>query len=181
MLKQIAFAFLMLFAINLNAQKNADCHQVNYLDTDSEIIVNGNLEKGCEMSLDWAQKSSVACFPGTRFIEFQGNHILYSVQMPPASDIKITVTPKSKKTRINLYALRLGGNNGNAPPELSRAISCEASYPKWAGKPNLRAPSKSQSVEFMSIQKSYNIVIGVAGAKGVTAGDYELKIEINQR
>ena len=128
-----------------------------------------------------AANSQVACFPGTRFNEFEGNHLLYQVQMPAGSKIVITVTPKNKKHRINLYALRLGVNSTVVPPAVPSAISCEASYPIYAGNPNYRAPAKPQSVEYISIRKPYNILIGVAGATGVTEGDFELKIEISKR
>lgn len=151
------------------------------LDAAPEMMISGNLDSGFIMPLQWAANSQVACFPATRFYEYQGNHVLYRVQMPAASNIKITVTPASKKDRINLYALRLGANNYDSPPEIFRAISCEASYPLYAGKPNYRAPSKPQSVEYMSINKPYNILIGVAGAEGLTTGDFELKIEITAR
>ena len=75
---RIFLFFLFLFSIGLstNAQTEDNCHEVTYLDSKSEIIVAGNLKDGCTMDLDWAQKSSVACFSGTRFNEFRGNHIL---------------------------------------------------------------------------------------------------------
>ena len=149
--------------------------------TGNTTVLNGNLETGATMPLRWAESSQVACFPGTRFIEFQGNHVLYRMVMPPYSELKITVTPKDKKNRINVYALRLGENNYDLPPDISRAISCEASYPLYAGNPNLRAPAKPQSVEYISVNKSYNIVIGVAGAKDVLSGEFELKIELQSR
>lgn len=170
----------IFFEVNVQAQTENDCHTVHYLDTQSEISVKGNLQDGCIMPLDWAQNSSVACFPGTRFVEYQGNHMLYSVEMPAASDMTITVTPANKKDRINLYALRLGINNSATPPEIFSAISCEASYPAYFGKPNLKKASKPQSIEYMSIKKPYTIVIGVAGANGVDAGSYELEINIVQ-
>jgi len=154
---------------------------VTDLDFKSEVVVNSNLNEGQQIPLDWAQNSAVACFPGTRFIEFQGNHVFYRIQMPPAADMDITVTPKSKKSRINVYALRLGADNMASPPDISRAISCEAAYPKYVGTPNLNVASKAQTVEYMSIKKPYTILIAVAGAKDVLEGDYELKISTKTR
>ncbi len=149
--------------------------------TGGTTLVTGNLDRGAPMPLRWAESSQVACFPGTRFNEFQGNHVLYRMVMPPYSELKITVTPKDKKKRTNVYALRLGENNYDLPPNIVRAISCEAAYPIYAGTPNYRAPAKPKSVEYISINKGYNIVIGVAGAERVIAGEYELKIEIQSR
>ena len=181
MFRIIFILWASLLPFLTQGQNEQDCFEVNFLDSNSKVQVNGNLKNGCTMPLRWAENSSVACFPGTRFNEFLGNHILYSIELPAASKMKITVTPKSKKKRINLYALRLGANNSDSPPNISRAISCEASYPIYAGKPNLRKPSKPQSVEYISIRKPYTIVIGVAGAKGVVEGDFDLEIEISQR
>lgn len=180
MTRLIFFSFLLLGSILLNAQSE-ESYEVIDLDTEAEITVNGNLSSGFLMPLKWAESSQVACFPATRFYEFKGNHLLYRVQMPANAQIKITVTPKSKKHRINLYALRLGANNYDSPPEIFRAISCEASYPLYAGRPNPKAPAKPQSVDYISIRKPYNILIGVAGAEGLTEGDFELKIEMANR
>ncbi len=149
--------------------------------TGNTTIITGHLEDGAPMPLRWAENSQVACFPGTRFIEFQGNHVLYRMVMPPYSELKVTVTPKDRKNRTNVYALRLGANNYDLPPDIVRAISCEASYPLYAGNPNLKAPAKPQSIEYISVNKPYNIVIGVAGAKEVLSGEYELKIELKSR
>lgn len=181
-MKRFTFVFSLLFlTISVNFAQDSNTPEVIDLDFQPTIIQEGNLNTGFLMPLDWAQSSQVACFPGTRFTEFRGNHLLYRVQLPAAANVKITVTPKSKKHRINLYALRLGANNYDSPPDIARAISCEASYPLYAGKPNLKAPAKPQSVEYMSIRKPYNILIGVAGAEGVTEGDFELKIEFTKR
>ena len=151
------------------------------LEANSKIIQNGNLNTGFSIPLKWAENSSVACFPGTRFNEYMGNHILYRVQMPAAAKINIQVTPKNKKHRINLYALRLGADNMSTPPNITSAISCEASYPIYAGKPNYNKAAKPQSVEYISINKPYTILIGVAGAEGVTEGDFELEILMGSR
>jgi len=149
--------------------------------TDPNISVMGDLTKGKTMTLQWAENSAVGCFPGTRFREYQGNHILYRVNMPAASDMKITVTPIDKSNRINFYALRLPEGNTSTPPDMARSISCEAAYPMYAGKPNLNKGNKAKSVEYMSIHRPYTILIGVAGAKGVLAGQFELKVETTSR
>lgn len=141
----------------------------------------GKLEDGMTMPLRWAENSSMACFPGTRFVEYQGNHVLYRMQMPAYSDLKITVKPKDAKHRINIYALRLGATNMGFPPNLSSAISCEAGYPIYAGTPNFDAPAEERSVSYISVNKPYNILIGVAGAKGFTSGDYILQVELKER
>lgn len=155
--------------------------QVIELESKALVTTEGELSKGNTMLLRWAESGEVACFPATRFREFRGNHVLYRIALPAYSNMKITVSPKSSKDRINLYALRLGDGNTDTPPEISRAIGCEAAYPIYAGNPNLRKASKPQSVEFVSIRNPYTILIGVAGAENVLSGAYELKIETQAR
>ena len=171
----------LLFCLPLTASSFAQTNVIDLRMEQSSGTIEGNLSQGFEMPLRWAESSQIACFPATRFNEFRGHHLLYRIPMPAYAEMKITLSPKDRKYRINLYALRLGINNVAVPPDISSAISCEASYPLYAGTPNLGAPSEPQSVEFISIRKGYNIVIGVAGAEGVTEGDFELRIDIEKR
>lgn len=175
------FLVVLIISLFTNFTLAAQTPEVENLVTKPNITINGNLENGIILPLEWAASSNMACFPGTRFNEFRGNHLFYRVQMPAGSKIDITVTPKNKKHRINIYALRLGANNMGTPPTLSSAISCEASYPIYAGKPNYSAPAKAKSIEYISIRKPYNILIGVAGAEGVLEGAFELDIKIGSR
>lgn len=148
--------------------------------------VTGNLKDGTKLkSLRWAENSSVACFPGTRFEMFNGNHVFYRIAMPAASSMKITVVPKNGKA-INLYALRQSARgNQPVPPNVSRAISCEASYPIYANVSKTRRVRNkddgTRKVEYISVGSPYSILIGVAGAEGLTAGDFTLKVEIKSR
>ncbi len=147
--------------------------------------VTGNLKNGTKLSsLRWAERSSVACFPGTRFAMFNGNHVFYRIILPRASSMKVTVVPKSGKT-INLYALRQGMRRQAVPPNVSSAISCEASYPIYANLPSGRTVRNKDSgvrkIEYISINSPYSILIGVAGANGLTEGDFKLQIEIKSR
>ncbi len=147
--------------------------------------VTGNLKNGARLSsLRWAERSSVACFPGTRFEMFNGNHVFYRVVMPAASSMKITVTPKNGK-KINLYALRQGMRRQSVPPNVQSAISCEASYPIYANVSRTRRVSNRDNgirkVSYISIRSAYSILIGVAGANGLTEGDFKLQLEIKSR
>jgi hypothetical protein len=146
--------------------------------------VEGNLNMGGKLaSLRWAERSSVACFPGTRFEMFNGSHVLYRITMPAASSMKITVVPKDGKA-INLYALRQGMRQQQTPPNVTSSISCEASYPIYAntGRRTIRNKDDgTRKVEYISIRSPYSILIGVAGAKGLTEGDFTLKVEIKSR
>ncbi|MEZ5347219.1 MAG: hypothetical protein R2681_16860 [Pyrinomonadaceae bacterium] len=151
--------------------------------TAGEVI--GNLNTGEKLSsLRWAERSSVACFPGTRFEMFDGSHVFYRITLPKASAMKIVVTPADGKA-INLYALRQGMRDQTVPPNVTSAISCEASYPIYANLPGGRTARNkddgTRKVEYISVNSPYSILIGVAGAKGLTEGDFKLQIEIKPR
>ncbi len=146
--------------------------------------ITGNLKDGAQMDLNWAAQSNVAAFPGTRFEMFNGNHKLYRVTLPAASKIDITLTPEAGKL-INLYALRLGVDDQSVPPNIQSAISAEASYPRYANLGGGRKTSNSddgvRKIDFMSISSPYTILIGVAGANGLTDGNYKLQVNITGR
>ncbi len=119
---------------------------------------------------------------------FNGNHVLYRVTLPAASAMKIILMPKNNKL-LNLYALRQGAaaSGQSVPPNITSvtAISCEASYPMYA---NLagggRVTNKddgTRKVQFISVRAPYSMLIGVAGAKNLTEGDFTLRIEITAR
>lgn len=148
--------------------------------------IAGNIGDGQKIPLRWAERSSVACFPGTRFEMFDGNHVLYRVTLPAASAMTVTVIPQGGKN-ISLYALRQGIRPADhtVPPNVSSAISCEASYPIYAnlasGRTVKNKDDGTRRIEYISVNSPYSILIGVAGAKGATEGGFKLKIEIKPR
>ncbi len=149
--------------------------------------ITGNITDGQILSsLRWAEQSNVACFPGTRFEMFNGNHVFYRVTLPAASSMVVTLTPKDN-AQISLYALRQGSSAADqtVPPNVRSAISCEASYPIYAnlggGRTVKNKDDGTRKVEYISVGSSYSILIGVAGAKGATDGDFTLKVEIKPR
>lgn len=147
--------------------------------------VMGNLKDGVRiLNLRWAESSSVACFPGTRFEMFTGNHVFYRITLPAQALMKIIVEPQNGK-QISLYALRQGMNRQQVPPDVKSAISCEASYPIYAdlrsGRRVTNKDDGKRRVEYMSVNSSYSILIGVAGANGLTEGDFKLGIQLTAR
>ncbi len=147
--------------------------------------VTGNIKAGKKIPLEWAEKSSVACFPGTRFEMFDGNHVFYRTTLPAGKQIKIQLEPSDKSKTINLYALRQSaGDNQPVPPNVESAISAEASYPIYAkrgGKVIKNADDGVRKIDFISVNSPYSILIGVAGAKGATDGEYKLSVDIGPR
>jgi len=148
------------------------------LNTQPSQSISSNLNKGVPLELDWASSSSVACFPDTRFYEYMGAHVLYRIDLPKKSKINVSMTPTDKKDRINLYVLRLAEGAQELPPNIARAISCEADYPIYAGQVKRIKNNKTKTIEMVSINKAYTILIGVAGAKGLTEAAFDLEVDI---
>jgi hypothetical protein len=139
--------------------------------------VEGNLSSGKTMALDWAAKSSVACFPATENANFSGNHVLYGTQIPKDSTLKITAVPKSPSVDVSLYAYEVGSTKYSIPPNLGSVTSCEASYDAK----NDSNPGATETVTLTATTNPYNVVIGVAGPQGVTSGAYTLKVELQSK
>lgn len=188
----VSFSFILLvFAGNVLSQTNNNkTVKVTPLTLPANSNVgeiSANIKDGQILSsLRWAEQSNVACFPGTRFEMFNGNHVLYRVALPAASSMVVTVTPKNN-AQISLYALRQGTNSNDqtVPPNVSSAISCEASYPIYAnlggGRTVKNKEDGTRKIEYISVGSAYSILIGVAGAKGATEGDFTMKVEIKSR
>ncbi len=189
LLKNIAI--LTIFSLGAFASINAQTPEAGPKVTPLKLPANansgqidGDIKDGKTIALGWAERSSVACFPGTRFEMFNGNHVFYRIPMPAGSRITITLTPKDGAA-VNLYALRQGAAETAAPPNISSAISCEAKYPIYANLGGGRTVSNkddgTRKIEFISVGSPYSILIGVAGAKGLTEGSFSLGVKIEAR
>ncbi len=137
----------------------------------------GNLSSGIQIDLDWADQSNVACFPGTRFTEFMGNQVFYSVQIPQGAELIVTVTPTDDSKRINLYGY-IDFKGSNLPP-ISSCLSCEAGYELYAGTPDLTKPNQPQDISFaQAVNDPFTALIVVSGAQNVLEGEYTLLFEL---
>ncbi len=141
----------------------------------------GNLNTGDYIQdLSWAANSSVACFPATQNAKFSGKHVLYEVQLPRYSEMKITVIPQNKNKNFSLYAYSVGTTSQAVVPKLSRCVSCEADY-AWDYPRKGKTQDHTRSVSMTAINNPYKVYIGVAGANKLSEGDFELTIEIKSR
>jgi hypothetical protein len=142
------------------------------------VETTGKLEQGGIIDLGWAASSQVACWPATENVNFEGNHVLFRTTIPKQSEMVVTATPTSTKTDLSVYAIQLGKTDTtHVPPNLPSATSCEAGYDKK----NDSNPGVAESAKLQATTNEYNVLIGVAGAKGVTAGDFKLKIDVHPR
>ncbi len=141
------------------------------------VAYKGDLAEGVKIhDLRWASRSSVACFPATQNHKFTGNHIIFITEIPPHSEMDITVIPDDKSKNMSLYAYMVGTNNNAMVPNLTSCVTCEADH-KWDYKKRGKTQDHTRTVHLNAINNPYKVVIGVAGADGLTSGSFILKID----
>jgi hypothetical protein len=135
-------------------------------------IKNGVIIK----DLSWAWNSSVACFPETQKESFTGNHMLFETFIPKYSEMIITLIPTNRNTELSLYGYQVGENSKYTVPNLPSCVSCEADNNQMG-----RSKNNNRSIKFTAINNAYKIMIGVAGPKGLTEGEFVIQIEVKGR
>lgn len=143
------------------------------------VTVAGKLEAGAPLaSLDWAWKSSMACFPATQQQYYNGNHVFFTAELPTRSEMYITVVPKDPTVNMSGYAYAIAAGKQILPPDIASCVSCEAEQ-KWDRPKRGKTQDHTRVLpRVTAIQNPYTVIIGVTSPKEITAGDFELKVEI---
>ena len=81
---------------------------------------------------------------------------------------------------MSIYAYQQGTTSYYLPPSLSRCVSCEAEH-KWDYPKRGKTQDHSRTVKLNSIRNPYNVVVGVAGADGLSSGEYTLTIKMESK
>lgn len=137
------------------------------------LVYAGNLNEGVFVyDLEWAWDGQNACFPSTEQENFKGHHQLYLTELPRYSELTVTLVPDDPQNKLSLYAYSIG-NDLQIVPNLHSCVSCEASYT-----PRSDRDRSIREVELRAINNPYQVIIGVAGAEGVTTGSYRLQISL---
>ena len=145
------------------------------------MTYTGDLADGCKINdLSWASHSTTACFPATQNSKFTGNHIFFVTEIPTYSDMEITVIPDDKNANMSIYAYQDGTTSDVYPPELSSCVSCEAEY-KWDYPKRGKTQDHTRTVYLNAINHPYRVVIGIAGADGLTTGTFKLQIKVTAK
>ncbi len=181
--KRISLLWLLILGISLNggilAQDKPTVNKVELVGNKTSTV-EGSLADGTKLkSLAWAWSSSNACFPGTQAAKFTGNHVFYVVELPPHSIITITLKPKKAGTNLSLYGYQIGREKVILPEDLQYCVTCEADHKREYLRRG-ESPTDTRIMRFNAIANSYKVVIGVAGANGLTEGDYTLEIALKQ-
>ncbi|MBP7866958.1 MAG: hypothetical protein KA419_13535 [Acidobacteria bacterium] len=142
------------------------------------VTVAGKLETGQVLpDLSWASRSSVACFPATQNLRFNGKHVLYATQLPPRSILTVKVVPDDPSVDLSIYAYSIGVNNFAVVPDLGSCVSCEAEH-KWDRPKRGKTQDHTRAVKLNAVTNPYNVVVGVAGANGRNTGSYTLEFTL---
>jgi len=146
------------------------------------VSYSGNLNQGTVLEdLSWAWSSQNACFPETQKLKFTGSHVLYTGVIPAYSEMIITLTPDNEADNFSLYAYEIGANSNDFVPNLPRCIRCEADH-KWDRPKKGKTQDHSRIVrDILALANPYRVVIGIAGANGLTEGGFTLQIEMKTR
>lgn len=138
----------------------------------------GDLKDGVFIyDLSWASTSSMACFPGTQNLKFNGKHVLFVTTVPENAEITISVIPDDKSANFSIYAIQTGLNVTELPPNVTQCIACEAEH-KWDYQKVGKTQDHTRSVYLNSLGGEYRIAIGVCGANKLETGGFTLKIDV---
>jgi len=164
----LLFTLLIFTVMTMQAQFPAEVRGVD-LVPGRAVSVEGSLSQGSVLNdLSWAWSSSNACFPETQKEWFTGSHVLYHAALPPRSVLTVTLVPARGAGNMSLYGYQIGATRHDVVPALASCVSCEADHER----PGHNGPQRS--IRFNATTNPYNIVIGVAGARGLQSGDYTL-------
>lgn len=142
--------------------------------------VSGSLKDGVKLNdFSWAWNSANACFPATQKAKFTGNHVFYTVKLPPRSILTVTVRPKDKSKNMSIYGYQIGEGKTILPEELSSCVTCEAEH-KWDYPKRGKTQDESRTISFNATTNSYSVVIGVTAADGLTDADFTLEFALKQ-
>ncbi|MGQ0737678.1 MAG: hypothetical protein ACT4OJ_01335 [Bacteroidota bacterium] len=179
-MKRSIYLFILLIALPLfsMAQWPSNVTVVESKSNDSAVVA-GDLSTGALMNdLSWASSSANACFVATQNTKFRGNHVLYASTMPPKSVMTISVMPSGNEANLSMYGYMIGSTEFRVVPNLPSCVTCEADY-KWDRPVKNKVQTSERTIELRNpTNNSYNIVIGVAGPKDVTTGQYNLMIKL---
>ncbi len=165
---------LMLFSVCFTAcKKNKLKDRLTELSYGDQTL-KGNLSDGEIVDdLSWAWSSNMACFVETVKDQYEGNHKFFKIEIPENSTITIYMTPTNSSAEMALYGYSKAAGDETLPPDVSSSVSCEASPSNSNG-----AKTGEQEIFFNAINNPYAVIFGVAGPDGVTTGEFEIRVDV---
>jgi len=166
----------LLIPLGMNAQNNA-IYKIEP-KINQEVTYKANLSEGQFLKdLSWAWDSANACFPATQQQKFTGKHVFFTGIIPAGTETSISIVPINRRSNFSLYAYKIGINEDYLVPNLPRCISCEADHKHDYNRVGKPRQNHTRTVSnFIALNNSYRIVIGVTGANKLDNGEFILKI-----
>lgn len=175
----LTFILLTLTFTTFAQDKNKKLWSVE-LKANQTATVSGNLNEGYSINdYSWAWNSANACFPATQKSKFTGKHTMYIVKLPPRSILSVSVKPKDKSKNMSIYGYQIGEGKEIFPEDLQSCVTCEAEH-KWDYPKRGKTQDESRTITFNATTNSYNVIVGVTGADGLSEGDYTLEFTLKQ-
>lgn len=172
--------FVLSLAINGFAQNEKPTVWSVETKANMTATVTGSLKDGTQLTdYSWAWNSANACFPATQKAKFTGKHVFFTTKLPPRSILTVTVRPKDKSKNLSIYGYQIAPDKNTLPENLQSCVTCEAEH-KWDYPKKGRTQDESRTITFNATTNSYNIMIGVAGADGLTEADFTLAFTLKQ-
>lgn len=179
-MKLTILAFLLAVAAPVFSQETSPTVYSIENRPNLTATVSGKLEEGRRLTdLSWAWNSSNACFPATQKEKFTGNHVFFVTEMPARSIITVTVKPKKSGVNLSVYGYQTASGKLIMPEDLQSPVTCEADH-KWDYPKRGKTQGDERVMTFNSTTGTYRIFIGVAGANGLSEGDFTVAVALKQ-
>jgi len=156
---------------NFNTWSGAD----NYGPAPSRApdeVIWGNLSDGATLSdLSWGESGTIACWAAPA-ASYTGAHDFQTIAQSSERDLYVRLTP-AQGLDMSLYVMQRSPGSSTLPPNATVAGggSCDGAYDSNG---NASQPEVACVAAFTDY--TYSVLIGVAGAAGLTSGEYKLEI-----
>ncbi len=174
MKKILVFLVLINNFLNLKAQEIVGVTHIKS-ESNKTVTIEGNLKDGVLLSdLSWAWGEENNCFSQSEKLYFNGNHVLFSTNLPPFSQMQIKITPKNKISNLSIYAYLIHPENSSIVPNVHECIECKTDF----GDEDIENEYFRKIVYQEKSKEPYRVILGIVGAKGLEKGEFILEIEI---
>ncbi len=138
----------------------------------ADQVIYGDLADGETLSsLSWGESGTIACW-AVPAASYTGAHVFHTLDQPQQRDFYVRLTP-NQGLDMSLYVMQRSEGSTTEPPDatLGGGGDCDGAYDSNG---NASQPEVACVASFTGY--AYSVLIGVAGAGGLTSGKYKLEI-----
>jgi hypothetical protein len=111
----------------------------------------------------------ISCFVDADYDQVGGQHVLYAVTLPPATNMTITLTPRGMAP-FTLYAYAMPLDRHDLPDAAADASTCESQ--------SRPGPRSERVVQLRGGDEPQNVVIGVTSGGEAGTGRFLLAVDV---